>query len=459
MLQGDALQARAPCEEALRIAREVGASEVECDALNTLGAVLTILGERDDGIEILRQALDLADELGALQELRRSYVNLSQALDDAGRLDEAADLARAGWERLRPRIGTAAAFLGSEAGLCLTRLGRWDEALAVLDEAAEVAGRTWTAAVVLAARAELEALRGELDAATVHLRSAARLAPPADVYWMMVDRIPAARIALTRGHPEELRQIVDLDAPMSNLYPAFLVPLLALALRAEAELADQARAAGDEPAQREAVTRAHTLVGHARALMTADAWSLGSVPQETQLQVELCELEADRARGESHADAWAAHAARWEQLGRPWSTAYARLREAHAALAENLPRGRVSAALAPAHATATRLGARPLLDAIEIVSRQARVRVKQDQREHLPSEVAALTARELDVLRLIADGRTNAEIGKELYMSPKTASVHVSRILSKLDVKTRTQAAGVAHRLALVDVARREVPT
>jgi DNA-binding NarL/FixJ family response regulator len=58
----------------------------------------------------------------------------------------------------------------------------------------------------------------------------------------------------------------------------------------------------------------------------------------------------------------------------------------------------------------------------------------------------------LDVLRLIAAGRTNPEIGKALYMSPKTASVHVSRILAKLDVKTRTEAAGLAHRLGLVDV-------
>jgi DNA-binding NarL/FixJ family response regulator len=69
----------------------------------------------------------------------------------------------------------------------------------------------------------------------------------------------------------------------------------------------------------------------------------------------------------------------------------------------------------------------------------------------VPEEVAGLTERELDVLRLIAAGRTNPEIGKALYMSPKTASVHVSRILAKLDVKTRTEAAGVAHRLGLLD--------
>ena len=79
MLQGEALQARAPCEEAVRIAREVGAAEVECDALNTLGALLTMLGAREEASEALRAGMQLAEELGALEELRRAYINLSQS--------------------------------------------------------------------------------------------------------------------------------------------------------------------------------------------------------------------------------------------------------------------------------------------------------------------------------------------------------------------------------------------
>ena len=61
-----------------------------------------------------------------------------------------------------------------------------------------------------------------------------------------------------------------------------------------------------------------------------------------------------------------------------------------------------------------------------------------------------LTPRERQVLALLADGRTNREIGAALYMAEKTASVHVSRILSKLDVRSRTEAAAVAHRVGLV---------
>jgi DNA-binding NarL/FixJ family response regulator len=139
-----------------------------------------------------------------------------------------------------------------------------------------------------------------------------------------------------------------------------------------------------------------------------------------------------------------------EQLGRPFRAAHARLREAEAALAEDSPRVRVTEALSSARATAARLGARPLLEQIELVSRRARIR-RVDERGEVAHDVAGLTARELDVLRLIAEGRTNPEIGNALYMSPKTASVHVSRILAKLDVKTRTEAAGVAHRLGLLD--------
>ena len=61
-----------------------------------------------------------------------------------------------------------------------------------------------------------------------------------------------------------------------------------------------------------------------------------------------------------------------------------------------------------------------------------------------------LTPRERQVLGLLAAGRTNREIGAALYMAEKTASVHVSRILSKLDVRSRTEAAAVAHRVGLV---------
>jgi DNA-binding NarL/FixJ family response regulator len=61
-----------------------------------------------------------------------------------------------------------------------------------------------------------------------------------------------------------------------------------------------------------------------------------------------------------------------------------------------------------------------------------------------------LTDRELAVLELLAEGRTNRQIGEALFMSPKTASVHVSRILQKLGVENRTEAAAAGRRAGLV---------
>jgi DNA-binding CsgD family transcriptional regulator/tetratricopeptide (TPR) repeat protein len=449
MLQGEALHARAPCEEAVRIAREVGAAEVECAALNTLGAVLAILGAPEDGIEALRRAKQLAEELGALHELRRAYVNLGQAHDHAGRLDEAAAIACQGWEQLRPRVGsTAAAFLAAEAGGRLRRLGRWEEALAVLEEATELARPSWTTGLVLAELAELQALRGEFELAGATLSSLAQLRSKGDTFWAYADATAPAALAWARGDLEQLRELVDVGRPVLRSDPAFDVPRLGYALRAEADSAVQARSAGDHAAGRAAAARAHALLDRVRALTGPDTRPLGHVPQDLLLEAELCELEARRADGETSADAWSSHADRLQELGRPFHVAYARLREADAALAENLPRARIAELLASARAPATRLGARPLLREIDAVSRRARIRSAPEEG---PADVAGLTARELEVVRLMAAGRTNPEIGKALYMSPKTASVHVSRILAKLDVTTRTEAAGVAHRLGLLD--------
>ncbi len=101
------------------------------------------------------------------------------------------------------------------------------------------------------------------------------------------------------------------------------------------------------------------------------------------------------------------------------------------------------------------LGAAPLLEQINELAKLARIRLGDAATEHRSEpdvsarEDLALTARERQVLALLADGRTNREIGAALYMSPKTASVHVTRILAKFGVRTRVQAAAIAVRLGL----------
>jgi DNA-binding NarL/FixJ family response regulator len=106
---------------------------------------------------------------------------------------------------------------------------------------------------------------------------------------------------------------------------------------------------------------------------------------------------------------------------------------------------------------ARELGSRWLADELCALAERARLDLERGAAaDHpaAPDEDASedpfgLTARERQVLALLAEGATNRQIGNALFMAEKTASVHVSRILSKLGVRSRTQAAAVAHRLHL----------
>jgi DNA-binding NarL/FixJ family response regulator len=133
-----------------------------------------------------------------------------------------------------------------------------------------------------------------------------------------------------------------------------------------------------------------------------------------------------------------------------------RFREAEAVLASRGDRARAVDALTAAHATASELGAEPLRHEIEALARRARIELTAAPVPATPAtppesglEPLGLTPRELEVLRLLAAGYTNPQIGEALYISPKTASHHVSSVLTKLGVRTRVEAAGVAHRAGL----------
>jgi DNA-binding CsgD family transcriptional regulator len=108
-----------------------------------------------------------------------------------------------------------------------------------------------------------------------------------------------------------------------------------------------------------------------------------------------------------------------------------------------------------AHETSVALGATPLRREIELLAQRGRLRLHEPANEtakRKPSSPAAslgLTHREAEVLALVAQGRTNRQIGQALFITPKTAGVHVSRILAKLGVAGRGEAAAVAHRLGL----------
>ena len=100
-------------------------------------------------------------------------------------------------------------------------------------------------------------------------------------------------------------------------------------------------------------------------------------------------------------------------------------------------------ALEEAARTAQQLGARPLLEAVQAAARRQRIPLATGQ---APPDPWGLTARELEVLRLMTEGATNEGIGRRLFISAKTVSVHVTHILAKLEVDNRTAPADAARR-------------
>jgi DNA-binding CsgD family transcriptional regulator len=161
--------------------------------------------------------------------------------------------------------------------------------------------------------------------------------------------------------------------------------------------------------------------------------------------------ELARARGRNDAKLWRRAAAAWDALARPYPAALARWREAEA-LVESGDRAGAEPVARAALESARRLGSEWL--AAELTSLSGRARLDLSEQGEPPADAEApdpfgLTPRERQVLELVAKGATNRQIGAALFMAEKTASVHVSRILGKLGVQTRTQAAAVAHRQQL----------
>jgi DNA-binding CsgD family transcriptional regulator len=162
--------------------------------------------------------------------------------------------------------------------------------------------------------------------------------------------------------------------------------------------------------------------------------------------------EWSRVNGASDPELWERAASAWDALTRPHRAAYARWRQAEALLARQGGRTRAADVLQVAAAEAAEHV--PLSSAIHELARRARidlgVRPEAVSVEQTTPHRFGLTDRELAVLQLVSDGKTNSEIGAALYISRKTASVHVTNILRKLGVETRVQAAAVAERAGLL---------
>jgi DNA-binding CsgD family transcriptional regulator len=237
---------------------------------------------------------------------------------------------------------------------------------------------------------------------------------------------------------EALERLADVDDTVR------LAPLRWVGARAAADGALPPRGSGDVAEGR---AHADVLARHAREL--PEFPEIAAYAALARAEVERVGRTADAAAGFGEA------VAGFEALGLAWPAAYARTRQAEA-LVEGGDRDAAAEVLAPALAWAEAAGAAPLAFEARSLARRARLSLDEpaadrppERADPTPADGLGLTPRELEVLELVADGRTNREIGAVLYMSEKTASVHVSRILAKLGVRSRVEAAGVAHRLGL----------
>jgi DNA-binding CsgD family transcriptional regulator len=433
-------------QRALDVARAVGAREAEVRALTVIGVDLANLGRGEEGFAYLRDALHLAEQSGDRLGLERAYVNFTDTLMKLGRLRESARLGEAGLELMR-RWGIHASLLVSNQVEALLAIGEWDAADRLSAASLRTAStdfQDW----LLVIRAAVEISRGELEAARGHIE-AASASPREDHLFGLYDSYVAELPLWERRWDDADATIREGLAHARGREAAQIrVQLCAKGLRAQAELAALARARRDEHGLRDRLGGSRELLSVARRA----AAEASAVFPDSVGWLALAEAEYTRVGGAAEPGAWGEAAAAWERLERPPLAAYCRWREAEALVGSGASRNDSSAPLREARTFAARIGAKPLLREIDLLAERARLDLAAPEAElrHEAQglrETLGLTAREAEVLKLIARGYTNREIAAALVISVKTASVHVSHILQKLNAPNRLEAAAIAHRL------------
>jgi DNA-binding CsgD family transcriptional regulator/tetratricopeptide (TPR) repeat protein len=464
-------------ETALEVARrlppdDLSAVGATADALVTLAVCEEYGGNPVRARQRLGEAKPLARRSGNLSVELRAYFAVGISLLDEGRLAEAGDEFAAGEERAAA-TGTTWGGYGLECRVAhvIARFlrGDWDDA----EAAAELAGESVSATVasrLTAAGLLTSVARGRFNAAARRLVELGDSSPVDDQVIMLMGEA-GAEAALWQSRPAEAAEHVTAALAGINSGPhAGQAPhlggimLAALGVSAQADLA----AAGQVPVV-EAAEAARMLVA------TAEHTEAHGLPRAGTLGPEgrawLCRARAELTRivGPPDPSAWdslvtafgyetGAHPGEPPAAGSyGYRQAYALLRRAEALLEGGAPHGQVEPDLRAALRTAERLSARPLAEAVRTLAARAGVRL--DPTHVRPEAVGPgpLTPRERSVLALVAAGHTNRQVGAELFISEKTVSVHLSRVMAKLGASSRTEAVSVAYTRGLLAPADREM--
>jgi DNA-binding CsgD family transcriptional regulator/tetratricopeptide (TPR) repeat protein len=449
-------EARDHSREALDEARAAGARTEEGYAANVLGVALAFLGDHAEGERHVRDAMRIAEDCGTPEETARTYAHLAEVLRIRGNVGGALEIMLQG-EDLAARRGMENSFgraMSFSAAEDLVRLGRWDEAaarLAVIDRnELSVLAQLLRGSVC----GRLAVGRGAREEARTELHGALELCDAqTPVEYLVAPFAGLAEFALCEDRPEDARRAVaDALARIADREEPLYVPVLFwLGVRAEVEIALRARPnSGDRVAGADAAERLC-----ARLEQLAARYTATDAPPEAIAYLALSRAEVSRLDGAT-AERWTAAVRAWRALEHPLLEAYAGWREAEAVLGSGGSRADVPARLRATREIACRLGAEPLVRRIDSLAKAARIDVSPEAaapapQERPPPAEFGLTPRELDVFELLAQGCTNREISQRLFISEKTTSIHVSRILSKVGADNRVRAAAIAHGAGMFD--------
>ena len=425
-LSGDLKQGIEFSQQAIDAAALANSDSVTANAWITFGTSLVAAGQETEGLAMFERVAHLARS--STRTLLRFFVNYSDALNHVGRYDDAVHQALSGVDVAR-ELGlerSLGAMLAGNAAEPLLALGEWARASAMIERALELDPPAHHHAHLRLLQAWLYVWRGQLDEADAVLAefrpmiSREQLSPQYNNQAIRTD----AEHALAVGDHQRAWSDVAVFLDHWELYHCTAsYPILAVGAAAGRVL-DQEDGSGR------------------RTAMIRDFLDHRAVP----VQVRAFWVSMITAELDDTAQAWRSALGQLAAQPAPAHLRpYAGLRLGQHLVAE---RERVEAkeVLATASEAALALGSTLLADRISALAQRAGFVVAPPTKE---SPVAGLTPRELEVLQLVAAGRSNGEIGTALFISTKTASVHVSNILAKLGVNGRGEAAALAHRLGL----------
>lgn len=449
MISGHHRAAAAAAHQAAGTSASLSAPNQQAYALTTAGLSEVEIGLADQGLRDLNTARDLAEGCKDIEEQLRAEAAFCVAFDRLGRLRLALEAAqRALTITRRYQLDGSLGLATIANALDLLRvLGRWQEADELADSVPSGPTSQHYRSFFLVMRSQINLARGRYDRVEVDLAEAEGLIGAA-VSSRPDIAVPLwaskAELALSRG---AVAAAWDCVSPAIELLRTVEQPqrtawICALAMRI---IADDSSQHGRKRASSEMTSDRVEVLRRTVEVIESDS---GLGPQGAAW-ASTFRAELGRWSGRGDCPGWQDALSEWQKLGRPFEQAYAlwRLAEDFAVSGQ---RTRAADALIRGMEVAKGVGAEPLVSELNSLAKRSRLPLTVNKAPRAVRSTSGLTKREFDVLHLITEGRSNRQIARTLFISEKTASVHVSNILAKLHAETRTEAARIAFQLDML---------